>query len=601
MATTTQLQKIAELVDQLAPVGNKQRGMPIEADEWNTIVKVLSGILEVSRAQEEDLQGSLDRRFAPLVHDHLGQVTLAWLDADLQKRISDAGAGVPTRLLVADMDQKISNLSAQVAQFTVLLQAMRRQMDGFTVNDADREKALRGVDTRFAGLENLRTSVTGLAAQFDGLKSSVNTVIDLRKSLSDANGKAIDVNKLQQDVTSLQGLSDNLKGIDGNLVRLRDIQLKLNEVSDAAGVGGPGGLQSRLDKLSSDMETRVNGRLDTKVQALHDQIQTENTNAITQVRNDFTTAIGKATTSLDQSSTEKVKAAEERLNAATGDRITTAMQSLRSETAASITAQFDQRLAGLPAQISSTATKAANDAVNGLSATLTTTLTNQMQAQAAAANTKLDNRLAGFQQTMDAFRVETQKLVKSSVASASDTLTGTLTSHVDTQVSQARQAIEGELDGRVKSAVDAADATLDTRVGAVVDQRLSTLDSRIGQSVTQATRNLPGEITTEVKSQITTLNLSSQIQDASTKTTQQLRSEMAQAIADQQAKTATSINNAVTLLRGEIHVAAKNATDSAIASSSANISSLRTDFNNTLNDRLKNVVFRSLTPAGGLR
>ena len=317
MATNSQLEKIAALVDQLGPLGNKQTGMPIEANEWNSIIGVLQGILEVSRAQEDDANSSFDQRFAPLVHDHLGQVSLAWLDADLQQRLSDAGASVPTRSLLTDMTQKITSISAQLAQFTLLTQDMRRQLDGFTVNDADRTKALKDFDTRLAGLDNLRTTVTGLSTQFDGLKSNVDTVLSLRASLTDAAGQAINVAQIQQNVAALQTLSENFKGIDGNPVRMRDIQLQLSQVSDAAGVGGPGGLDARLGQISTEMEARLNANFDSKNQALHDELVAASNAAITQVRSDFTAAINKSSADLTQSFTSSLAAAQDSIKTST--------------------------------------------------------------------------------------------------------------------------------------------------------------------------------------------------------------------------------------------------------------------------------------------
>jgi hypothetical protein len=154
------------------------------------------------------------------------------------------------------------------------------------------------------------------------------------------------------------------------------------------------------------------------------------------------------------------------------------------------------------------------------------------------------------------------------------------------QVAQARQGIEAELDGRVKTAIDASNATLDSRIGASLDQRLSTLDARISTAVTQGLRNLPGQISTEVKSQLTDANFAGQIQDSTTRITQQYRSELAQAIADQQARTSASINDALQKLRGEISVAQKNGTDAAVQRAGALVSGLRDELNKTIDQRI---------------
>ena len=89
MAATTQLAKIADLTERLAPLAGKQRGMPIEHDDWNALVDVLRGLLEIDHAQEDSAQSDLEQRFALKEHDHLGQVTLAWLDPSLQSAVGE--------------------------------------------------------------------------------------------------------------------------------------------------------------------------------------------------------------------------------------------------------------------------------------------------------------------------------------------------------------------------------------------------------------------------------------------------------------------------------------------------------------------------------
>jgi hypothetical protein len=593
MAATNQLQKIAALVDRLQPIGNKQRGMPIQAEEWNALVEVLSGILEIDRAQEENAQASLEQKFAPLVHEHLGQVSVTWLDAVLQTTISSGGGDVPTRLVLTDMAQKLAGLGTQVAQLTTTTEDQRRLLDGFSVNDVDRAKALRDFDTRFASVANLNTSVTGLASQIDGLKTSLNTVLDLGKSLSDPSGAPIDVGKIRQELTDLEGLRDNLKGIDGTLVRVRDLQLQLKDVSDVVGVGGSGGLDGRLTQLSNDLEGRLNTRIDAKAADLQTQLRTENSTAIDKVRTDLTASVAQARADLDASATAKVQAAEGRINAATTTSIAAALQSFRTETTGTVNALLDQRLAGLPDQINTAVGASTNQLAAGLRTEFTATIANQVQAQAADLNTKLDARLGDVQNQMNTFRQEVQSTIKSTVADASTTITANVNNTVTAQVAQARQGIEAELDGRVKTAIDASNATLDARIGANLDQRLSTLDTRIGSAVTQALRNLPGQITTEVKSQLTAANLAGQIQDSTTRLTQQFRSELAQSIADQQARTSAALNDAVKTLRGEIGAAQKTATDAAVERAGTLVSALRDETNKTIDQRLG-------TRAGGI-
>ncbi len=83
MASAEQLKRIAELADRLESVSGKRRGLPIEAEDWNTLVAVLRAILDIERLQE-DTSGTPDARYAPANHAHVGAVSREWLDAVLQ-------------------------------------------------------------------------------------------------------------------------------------------------------------------------------------------------------------------------------------------------------------------------------------------------------------------------------------------------------------------------------------------------------------------------------------------------------------------------------------------------------------------------------------
>src|SRR5579885_3226475 len=110
---TSQLQRIASLVEQAGSISKKQRGMRIEAEDWNLLVDILLGVLQVERLQEESQQTQLEEKFALRNHEHLGEVSLAWLDPDLQSRIG-GGGNVSTRQVLADMDRRIQNLRDEV-------------------------------------------------------------------------------------------------------------------------------------------------------------------------------------------------------------------------------------------------------------------------------------------------------------------------------------------------------------------------------------------------------------------------------------------------------------------------------------------------------
>ena len=251
--STTQLDRIAQLVDKITPVGNKQRGMRIESDDWNTLVDVALGILQLDRLQELRTENLLEQRFALKDHVHLGEVSIAWLDADLQSRLGGATAAVSTRQALADMDQKIRALSTEVTRLQTVVATSQKVLDDSQAKDIDRSKALLDFDRRFRGVEDIKTLVSTLSSDVGSIRTNVDTVLELRKSLQDAAGNVIDVGQIRTDVESLKLLGVNLNGADGKPIRLRDIESQIADIANVVGTAGAGGLDGRLAALSASI------------------------------------------------------------------------------------------------------------------------------------------------------------------------------------------------------------------------------------------------------------------------------------------------------------------------------------------------------------
>ena len=93
-STIDQLDRITKLAAALTPLANKQRGMPIQADDWNALVTTIAAILEIDRAQEVSFDSALAGAYASRSHEHLGDVSLPWLAPDLQSRVGAPGGAV---------------------------------------------------------------------------------------------------------------------------------------------------------------------------------------------------------------------------------------------------------------------------------------------------------------------------------------------------------------------------------------------------------------------------------------------------------------------------------------------------------------------------
>ena len=203
--------------DLLSALAGRQRGEPIQAEQWNTLVDVLRGVLEIDRAQETGLAASLADAYAPIDHQHLGQVSLAWLDTDLQDRMVTGGAGsVSVRDKLTDLAARIGDLSGTVSTLSTQLEGVQKRADDSSIDELARSSKLRAFETRFNGVEDLRGLVTSVSAQVQDLSPHVDQVLELRSELTDAAGAPIDVRSLAARLDGLgEALSAATGGVDG--------------------------------------------------------------------------------------------------------------------------------------------------------------------------------------------------------------------------------------------------------------------------------------------------------------------------------------------------------------------------------------------------
>jgi hypothetical protein len=584
---TTQLERIATLVQRLDPLRGKQRGMRIEAEEWNALVDVLRGILEVDRAQEDGVHVTLEERFAKKSHEHLGEVSLPWLDAELQAGQGGGGGSLSTRSALVDMRQQVQALSAEVARLTTLIETQQKFLDRSAVDEIDRGKSLRAFEGRFAGVENLRTLVTNLSGQQESLGRNVNTVLELRRTLSDAQGNPIDVSALRQDLARLQALRDNLTGVDGSLLRVRDLELKLTELSDAVGVGGPGGLERRLGDLSATVEGRLNNRIDERTATLQTALTEAATGVETRLRTQLSNTLAENTIELDRAALDRLGVAEGRLRAEFTAQVTVATDAIRQDSVTAARAFVEQRFAEAPNLVATAVNTARAEIMEGLRGELNGQVTTQVRDQVAAVEARLSGRLSITENQVGAFRQELPTLVSTRVAEASDALADRLNTDLDARMAQVRQGLESRVNAQVSATVTEALGSLDARIAGRVDQGLSGLDTKIAQAVAGATRDLSTQIDTEVRDQVTALNLSQQIDASTASARQQLRGELAVAIANQQAQATNAVNDIASLLRAETDAKVRAGAEEAIQHTNSQLGRLRDDVNRTIDERLQ--------------
>jgi len=586
--STTPLDRIAALVDKLNPVAQKQRGMRIEADDWNTLASVVLGVLQLDRLQEQRTGNLLEERFAVKGHEHLGETSIAWLDAALQAQIGGGGAPVSTRQALAEMEQKIQSLTAEVARLTSAFESTQKVLDGTLVKEADKAKALADFDRRFKGVEDLRTMVTTLSADVGSVRTNVDKVLDLRKALQDAAGNPIDVGQMRKDLTDLQSFRENLNGVDGKPLRLRDIEVKIQEISDVVGTGGAGGLDGRLAALSASIQDAVNAKTLVLMTDAQTALRAEAAASETRLRSEIQTASAQTRDAVQQQLTAQIGATETKFTTALDTRLGALAAVVRQDALNNTTALVNQRLAEVPDQVRSQVAAAANAMQTAVTGNLQTTLSAAVTAQVKDAEARLNQQLTAIQASTNSLTQSLPGLIANQVAGALPGVETTLTQNVSAQVAAARQGIEATLNATVSTAVSNSLQNLDARIATAVGQQTAALPGKINDAVSAATKNLPDQVAGEVRLQLSAANLDGKLQDSAKALTTQLRSELKGAIADQDARGSAAVQGAVTLLQGQMASAVAAGVQEAKAFSTSQSANLRTEINATMDTKIKN-------------
>ena len=551
MSGTAHAQQIAALTEKLAPLAGKARGMRIQADEWNAVIDVLSGVLRIDLAQAQDSSSLADQRFAPVDHQHLGQVSTAWLDADLQARTGDGGGSISTRQSLAQIQQTVASLQTQVATLTAMVQTQQGTTDRASANEIDRGRQLQGFETRFSGVEDLRTLVTGVAQSQLTLKTDVGTVLELKKSLSDATGAPINVAGLSQQIAGLQVLRDSLTGIDGKPLRLRDLQLQVMQLSDAVPSAGGGTLETRLATLSTDLQAKAVADAASRIGSLRTELNTANASLSTGLATKLETEISAGRDAAAAAATAQVAAAETRLNATFATGIAIAQATLATDLAKNVGDTVTKGLSGLNEQIA-TAVDARTPGLQAqLRTDLKTALDTDLQTSVAAVETRLTARVSTVETGLATTTQAIPAQVQASVAASAATLKSSLDTQVATQAATLKDQLTAILDDRVKTGVAAGLGDVKATATQVVADNLKDLDTRIGMSVAAATKTLPDQISATVSTSLAAANLGARIEGATTALATQLRNEIAISAATVQATSQNAVNSAVVNLRGE--------------------------------------------------
>lgn len=507
MATTNQLQRIADLTGRLGPLGRKTRGMKIQADEWNTLVDVMRGLLEIDRSQEEIVSIALDEKYAAKHHAHPGEISIDWLDASLQARLQDAGGSVAVRAELSNMDNKIKSLIGEVARLTERVDMLQKQIDNWTVADFDRAKALRDFSASIAGLETLRTAVTSLSKQIQDVNQNVNAVLDLKQSLTDPQGKPINLVEMREQLNDVRAFRQNLQGVDGTLVNLKTFELKFKNIEDSLRAGGVKDPEGNLAVVTAAVESHVKGDFDS-IKSDMNTLQKDNAS----LRKALDDAVKAARRSLETDINAKLTQSEININSEFEKRLRTETDKLRDDLTATSSKLIESRLTATISPLIQTQFAAArSDIENNIRAQMGDSVSGLVKSQLVDVSKQLNTQVAQFQQQVAQLRDEVPLRVVNQVETLRESLKTEIDANLNENLKQTRAAIEPLIANKVASLVSESFAPLNQQVGVMVDKRIEEVNEKLTSQMTKSFNSVSADIANKVRDEFIRINFPDQL------------------------------------------------------------------------------------------
>jgi chromosome segregation ATPase len=225
MSRTESLELLNSLITGLTPLGEMTPGRPLRASEWNNLVGAIRMMANLAVARERTTDDFLDDRYAPVTHQHIGEIGLEWFEPGTRALIE--------RNVNGSVEQN-ANLKAvrdEIAQVRTALDDLRRQvstlrgdLDGLRDSDTARIKDIDRVAVRVELLRNVEGRVGGLDQRLGAMSTDLQAALAFRNELRDPAGNPIDVRGMGERLTGLEGLRDNLRKADGQIVQIREIE-----------------------------------------------------------------------------------------------------------------------------------------------------------------------------------------------------------------------------------------------------------------------------------------------------------------------------------------------------------------------------------------
>lgn len=262
MPTVVELERLRALVERLLPLASVQRGDVIRADNWNLVVESLIEMARTLTALQTDQD-------VPS-HEHISEVSLDWLDAELRQLIERGPLNDPIATSrVLKIEQRATELSDSLASVGRTLGGLRERLDETITRDLVREHSMVKVTQKVDGIADGREDVLALRRTLDSIRKDTASVLELRENLL-IDGRPISMKTFNERMKALEEMRDRLRLPNGQVLdgvlfeqRLQTVENRFvprDELDDILG--------GRKVELSDNDFERIQGSI--RVQFSHD-------------------------------------------------------------------------------------------------------------------------------------------------------------------------------------------------------------------------------------------------------------------------------------------------------------------------------------------
>jgi hypothetical protein len=273
MPTPQDLERLRGLLAQLTAVGNARRGELIRADDWNTLV---AAVEDVARAVL-----AADPAAAVAAHEHLDQVTAAWLSPDLRELLERGPLADPAvQKRLTEIEQLVRRTREAQDTSDRKVEEFRGRLTDVAARDVERQAAVTSVRRAIDSVADPRPELQNMRSTLGVIQRDMSTVLDAASRLT-VGGAVVDMGTVVTRIGELEQLRDRFRSANGELLDAATIETRIAEL------GTRSISQEQLDTILdtrpatlSDaqlegLETRVGGELRGQVTGTLDSFRTE--------------------------------------------------------------------------------------------------------------------------------------------------------------------------------------------------------------------------------------------------------------------------------------------------------------------------------------